>query len=1765
MKYTIRLLLALSTIIPVSVWASPFGSSEQYVNLAYEATGKALYLELSDKGCNSGTPVSMTGVSAVALTCVNSEKVSDRGSVAKAIAKVLSGDMGTKKWNRSPASSGESSALILASDIDFGETYDETKEACSVNHTPIEFSGLVFDGNGMTVSNLCSVQKMAKDSMGLFSRIENGTVRDLKISNVNFIVSKEWGGGKVSTFDAPDDIKDYKPVGALAGSIVGSVVQSISLAEITIKGPFAGGLVGYIEDSEVADIQRYKGTKPINVSNDITIKQDQVGASLSSLFPSYTYKVPSYKVALGGIAGIAVQTNFHHIVILLNLKNEAATEGAALGGLAAVYAYSSSKSTKEKYEISRVYINSELTNGDFVMSGGSAMGGLFGITDVFGPTDQIVSDMIIQDVNVSKLKMSNSGIEDNAKPLIYWGGIVGKGNLCEGRVLDISKAKVPDFSISDDPTGNGTFIYYVGGIAGYAGCEYTHQSSSDDHQYLSLKNSMASGTIDLKNDGGNGSKDSYSFSGYVGGLVGKSVLAMDEKSVMEDTAKVSITYKFKKKLLAGDIKTGYKAYVGGLFGAASHFKQSNDPIHMDKLVYEGSMSVWDDGIESYVGGVLGRFPDLQNSNPQISFDDVRVRGTLTETGSDGGKTLIEYEGIGTPTTTSFIGGICGECSSVKSLSKIAVEGNIEKREKLDDKTFYVGGLIGQSNTDFPLNASNTYSNGTITSTFTNAGYLYGSVLGGGISRNGALASNFHYGKDVLKAIGLWSGSAFKSFEDVGKFVNAEKNVRNGSTFNLSANKNGILPSMYMESSDFAALLNSSWDDAKSQVWAYSNDKAGLPYFGTPPVLTVLVTFMANSDVVLVKDADGNDVEAQKLSIGADAIAPEPPVVKGKCFEKWDKNFTNVIQSMVVNAVYGPCKFEVTFNGLDGKPLQNAQDKDGNPLDNPQIVEEGKSATVPKDPEPVGGSCFDGWSKNTDDYTNVTRKMTVSAYSKVCEYTVTFTYLEKDGTPGKKSQTVEYNKSATPPSNDDIPKTDDGQCFDYWDADFSKITDDLTVPAKYKTCTYTVRFMYTDNKGVPHIEKTETVEHGKSATAPDVPKKMDDLCFISWNPSFSNVTGKLDVTAKYDICKYTVKFVYVDADGVNAEKVETVVHGNDVTGPDDVAKKIGDQCFAGWKGDLTNVTSDMTLEPEYKLCAVSSSSVAQSSSSVVASSSSEVTPASSNAESSSSVETNSSSAVVQSSSSVKKNSSSSAIQSSSSKAKSSSSKGGSSSSQKAIYEIAAPKAKQDGSALRMVLEDSTTKLSNKVDCHIQVVSDVGVYLDTVVTGKLVDKSKNSTWRLDPAPAGDYSVNFTFTNGEDSVTYKKKFSAPKQKNLETHSWQTLSMYAFCQDDKDDCMSALNSLVARESENSETSVYWWDETNPVGDYWQYRKFSVNDKFDSTRGYWYGPMDNEPLVMSLKTPDPDAEIVWKLQNKYSGWNLVANPFGWYVKLPKTDDLTFRYWNSEEGQYEPIEILGPYEAVWVQTDKSRTLRIPLKAAIVLESENNGLAKSAASEDWNLRVVLADDKGKRDSWNELAVGSAKSMGEPPAGMGDRVNLSIVEGKQRFAKNVKKNGDNLEWNLEASATTPRAGHLSFVGLESVWAKGLHVYATIGDETVEIVNDKPLDVQLSSKAKNVSVRVSKAAVSVNIAKNWLSGFRVNQTSNMLNVGFDAAAKLAGANVKVSVVGIDGRIVARGRSIANAGSNVVSMKKPKQGIYFVRTQVGSQSAITRIMVTP
>ena len=53
--------------------------------------------------------------------------------------------------------------------------------------------------------------------------------------------------------------------------------------------------------------------------------------------------------------------------------------------------------------------------------------------------------------------------------------------------------------------------------------------------------------------------------------------------------------------------------------------------------------------------------------------------------------------------------------------------------------------------------------------------------------------------------------------------------------------------------------------------------------------------------------------------------------------------------------------------------------------------------------------------------------------------------------------------------------------------------------------------------------------------------------------------------------------------------------------------------------------------------------------------------------------------------------------------------------KYLLDIAEPTATQDGKALRMEFDNQLANMSEKVDCHIQVVSEAGIYLDTVVDG------------------------------------------------------------------------------------------------------------------------------------------------------------------------------------------------------------------------------------------------------------------------------------------------------------------------------------------------------------------------------------------------------------------------------------------------------------------
>lgn len=118
-------------------------------------------------------------------------------------------------------------------------------------------------------------------------------------------------------------------------------------------------------------------------------------------------------------------------------------------------------------------------------------------------------------------------------------------------------------------------------------------------------------------------------------------------------------------------------------------------------------------------------------------------------------------------------------------------------------------------------------------------------------------------------------------------------------------------------------------------------------------------------------------------------------------------------------------------------------------------------------------------------------------------------------------------------------------------------------------TYTVTFV--DYNGT--TLKTETVESGKSATAPADPTRSG-YRFTGWDVAYNNITSNTTVTAQY-IQQFTVTFK--DYNG-NILKTQTVDKGANATPP--TAPSRNGYEFASWNGTYTNVTTNQVVTATY---------------------------------------------------------------------------------------------------------------------------------------------------------------------------------------------------------------------------------------------------------------------------------------------------------------------------------------------------------------------------------------------------------------------------------------------------------------------------------------------------------------------------------------------------------------------------------------------------------
>jgi len=508
--------------------------------------------------------------------------------------------------------------------------------------------------------------------------------------------------------------------------------------------------------------------------------------------------------------------------------------------------------------------------------------------------------------------------------------------------------------------------------------------------------------------------------------------------------------------------------------------------------------------------------------------------------------------------------------------------------------------------------------------------------------------------------------------------------------------------------------------------------------------------------------------------------------------------------------------------------------------------------------------------------------------------------------------------------------------------------------------------------------------------------------------------------------------------------------------------------------------------------------------------------------------------------------------------------------KTPVEIVKKSFNQTGYALLVGFKLSEFEVTRKVAGRVRITDEKGI----VVVDSLLSDSIASAFTDDVImrvnKPGSFKMNLTFSDGKETAEFVKDFKVNSQvTSVLGENWQMISL-------------APVDTSAIFWDDAYTHLYWWDDSY-CGEFWQYKAFNRGDEVVGTRGVWYSSLNGSPLVIRNDMEDDGADIVWNIDSIGSGWNLVANPHGWRLDLysmnssvaknvDEESEVTFWRYNSETSDYEEADNIEPYEAVWAKVSKKMRWNVSAKPKFIIDLDSlsnsntlqkQALAKATTKDRWTLQAVLEDNNGHRDSWNILGVSNKPfTAEEPPTSFGDHVTLSILEGKHGLAKSIKDSDSEMEWTIALSATSNRAGYLTFAGIKDINAFGYHVYVTVDGTTTEMKDGSPLQVSLSSKQKTATVRVERSTIVV-AQKSGLKGLRSAKLGNQLHVSFEVPDELVDESTKVQLLTAKGNVVATVSATSVFGTNKVVMDVPRNGVYILRVRVGTAQITRQILV--
>ena len=145
----------------------------------------------------------------------------------------------------------------------------------------------------------------------------------------------------------------------------------------------------------------------------------------------------------------------------------------------------------------------------------------------------------------------------------------------------------------------------------------------------------------------------------------------------------------------------------------------------------------------------------------------------------------------------------------------------------------------------------------------------------------------------------------------------------------------------------------------------------------------------------------------------------------------------------------------------------------------------------------------------------------------------------------------------------------------WDYASDKVTDNITLYAKWAANTYTITF---DTAGGSEIAPI-TQDYGTVITAPEAPTR-EGYTFIGWDKEIPTTmpAENMTVTAQWEINQYTITF---DTNGGSEIAPITQDYGTAITAPDDPTRE--GYTFIGWDTEIptTMPAENITLKAKWK--------------------------------------------------------------------------------------------------------------------------------------------------------------------------------------------------------------------------------------------------------------------------------------------------------------------------------------------------------------------------------------------------------------------------------------------------------------------------------------------------------------------------------------------------------------------------------------------------------